>query len=126
MSNDEQAIRNLQQDWLKATAKKDLPAIMNMMADDIVFLTPGQQPFGKKEFAAGFEMMKQVAVHGSAVMDEVVIFGDLAYALSRLEISITPPASETKHLAGYTLAVYRKLADSRWVLARDANMVMPK
>jgi uncharacterized protein (TIGR02246 family) len=126
MSNDEQAIRNLQQDWLKATAKKDLPAIINMMADDIVFLTPGQPPFGKKEFAAGFEMMKQVAIGGSAVMEEVVIFGDLAYARSKLEITIAPPNGETKHLAGYTLAVYRKLADGRWVLARDANMVAPK
>ena len=126
MSPDEQAIRDLQQDWLKATAKKDLPAIMNMMADDIIFLTPGQPPFGKKEFAAGFETMKQVNINGSAVMEEVVIFGDLAYARSKMEISITPPGGETKHLAGHTLAVYRKLADSRWVLARDANMVAPK
>ncbi len=126
MSNDEQAIRNLQQDWLKAIAKKDLPAIMDMMADDIVFLTPGQPPFGKEEFAVGFEKMKQINIDGSAVMEEVVIFGDHAYARSKMEISITPPNGETKHLAGYTLAVYRKLADGRWVLARDANMVAPR
>lgn len=126
MSNDEQAIRNLQQDWLKATAKKDLPSIMNMMADDIVFLTPGQPPFGKKEFAAGFEKMKQADINGSAVMEEVVIFGDLAYARSKMEISITTLHGETKHLAGYTLAVYRKLPNGHWVLARDANMVTPR
>ncbi|MFT3881235.1 MAG: SgcJ/EcaC family oxidoreductase [Gemmatales bacterium] len=126
MSHDERAIRNLQQDWLKATAAKDLPAIMNMMADDIVFLTPGQPPFGKKEFAASFEKMKQIDITGTGVMDEVVVVGDFAYAQSRLEISIRPPGGESKHLAGYTLAVYRKLTDGRWVLARDANMVAPK
>lgn len=126
MPSDEQAIRNLQQAWLNATANKDLPTIMNMMAEDIVFLTPGQPPFGKKEFAAGFEKMKQIDINGTGVMDEVVVVGDFAYARSRLEISITPPGGEMRHLAGYTLAVYRKLTDGRWVLARDANMVMPK
>jgi len=126
MSPDEQAIRNLQQDWLKASANKDLNAVLDMMADDVVYLTPGRPPFGKKEFAAGFETMKQATFQGSAVMEELIVVGEVAYARSKLEISIVPPNGETKHLAGYPLSVYRKLADSRWVLARDANMVTPK
>jgi ketosteroid isomerase-like protein len=32
----------------------------------------------------------------------------------------------TSVLSGYTLAILRKKPDGRWVLARDANLVMPE
>jgi ketosteroid isomerase-like protein len=47
MSNDEQAIRTWLNDWQCASAKGDLET---MLTDDMVFLVPGQAPFGKKEF----------------------------------------------------------------------------
>jgi ketosteroid isomerase-like protein len=30
----------------------DVPALLALMTDDVVFVTPGRPPFGKAEFAA--------------------------------------------------------------------------
>jgi uncharacterized protein (TIGR02246 family) len=39
---DEQAIRELVQTWLRASAAGDLDQVLALMSDDVVFLTPGQ------------------------------------------------------------------------------------
>lgn len=126
MCPDEQAIRDLQQAWFTATIDKDLPAILQLMAEDVVFLTPGRPPFGRDEFIAGFEAMRQMPMQCSGSMEEVILHGDIAYARAKLSVTVTPPNGEPKRLAGYTLSVYRKLADGRWVLARDANLLTPQ
>src|SRR5438034_605203 len=45
--NDEQAIRDLIATWLRATAAGDIDQVLTLMTDDVVFVTPGQKPFGK-------------------------------------------------------------------------------
>ena len=52
MNTDEQAIRQLIQTWIEASANQDIDQMLPLMSDDIVFLTPGQKPFGKQVFAA--------------------------------------------------------------------------
>ena len=42
MSADERAIREVPQEWMRATAAGDLARVLELMADDIVFLTPGR------------------------------------------------------------------------------------
>jgi ketosteroid isomerase-like protein len=60
-------------------------------------------------------------------MEEIVIVGDAASTRSRIDVSAIPNAGgEAKHMTGYTLTVFRKQADVRWVLARDANLLTPK
>ena len=49
MANDEQGIRDLIDNWLRATAKGDIAGLMTMMADDVIFLTPGQAPMGRDD-----------------------------------------------------------------------------
>ena len=51
MSDDESEIRALIQTWLTASAAGELDRVLALMSDDIVFLTPGQKPFGKAAFA---------------------------------------------------------------------------
>ena len=41
---DEQAIRDLISNWLKFTSAGDVDAILRLMAEDVVFLLPGQAP----------------------------------------------------------------------------------
>jgi uncharacterized protein (TIGR02246 family) len=38
MQTDEQAIRQLVADWMAATRAGDLPAVLRLMADDVVFM----------------------------------------------------------------------------------------
>ena len=52
--SDEQAIRDVISNWLRATAAGDVDAILPLMAEDVVFLRPGQPPMrGREAFAAG-------------------------------------------------------------------------
>src|SRR5262245_36298337 len=57
--SDEQAIRDLIAGWQLATASGDVQKLMSFLADDVVFMTPGQEPFGKEAFAAGFSSALQ-------------------------------------------------------------------
>lgn len=49
MLNDEQAIRDLVKKWMVATQAGDIETVLSLMTEDVVFLVPGQQPFGKDE-----------------------------------------------------------------------------
>ena len=49
--NEEQAIRDLVKTWLAASEKGDLTTMLNLLADDVIFMVPGKEPFGKETFA---------------------------------------------------------------------------
>ena len=57
---DERAIRKLIDDWMQATARGDAAKVLSLMSDDVVFMTAGREPFGKKEFAAQSAGLKDV------------------------------------------------------------------
>jgi uncharacterized protein (TIGR02246 family) len=44
MTSDEQAIRRLVALWHSATAAGDVDTVLGLMANDVVFLVPGQPP----------------------------------------------------------------------------------
>ena len=39
-------------------------------------------------------------------------------------MTVTSPGGEQMRRAGYTLSILRKQPDGKWVLARDANLLM--
>ena len=124
MTSDERAIRTLIDTWLKASMAGDLATVLSLMADDVIFMVPGQKPFGKTEFAAMSEGMKKVAFEGKSDIQEIRVLGDWAYLRNYLEVTVTPPgAAKPMRRSGYTLTVLRKEADGRWRLTRDANLL---
>ena len=43
-----------------------------------------------------------------------------------IEVTMTPPGGDQPiRRSGYTLTLFRKEADGRWLLARDANLLTP-
>lgn len=77
MHNDEQAIRNVIEKWLRASATGDVNTMLTLLADDMVFIVPGQPPFGKQEFKAAWDgPMKGAKIAADAVVEEVLISGD--------------------------------------------------
>lgn len=124
MTDDERAIRNLVETWMTASRAGDAATVLSLMADDVIFMVPGQAPFGKDVFRAGSETMKNVTMEGSADIRELKIFGDWAYLRNYIEITITPPGGAALRRAGYALSILRKEPGGNWVLARDANLVM--
>src|SRR5437773_77199 len=113
MHGDEQAIRDLVHAWLKASTVGDLDHVLTLMSDDVVFLTPGQKPFGKEAFAAASRASQgKVRIEAAGEVQEVAVAGDLAYAWTRLSVSVAPAqGGEPKRLSGYTLTVLRKQPD---------------
>ena len=129
MNADEQAIRSLIETWMRATAAGDLPEVLELMDDDVVFLGPGRPPMrGKDAFAAASRPMAgQTRVEGEADIQEIRVFGDWAYCWNQLTVSMHPVDGETlTKLGGPALTVFRKKADGKWVLFRDANMITPE
>ena len=123
MTDDQYAIRDLVETWMTASRTADLATVMSLMADDAIFLVPGRKPFGKQEFAAASQAMKDVRVDGRSDIEELEVLGDWAYLRSRLEVTVTTPGGQALRRSGYTLTILRKTADGRWVLARDANLL---
>ena len=124
--DDERQIRQLVDSWIAASKAHDLPALMGMMADDVVFMTPGRAPFGKAEFAADVERTKGVAIDARAELQEIEVFGPRAYVRNYILVELTSPGQAPKRMSGYAMSVLRKEADGRWRIARDANLVMPE
>lgn len=123
MESDEHAVRELHTTWIDAVNAGDLAHLLTLMADDVVFLGPGQAPFGKDGFPAGFSAgHQQYRLHCTSALEEVVIVGEVAYTRCRDALSLGPRAGgETVELAGHRLTIYRKAPDGRWLLARDAH-----
>ena len=126
MTDDERAIRELVATWMKASQAGDVEIVLSLMADDVVFMTPGREPFGKAEFAQMSKGMTGVRVEGEADIREIQVFGDVAYLRNFIEIAVTPPGAAPVKRAGFTLTILRKGADGQWLLARDANLLTVK
>ncbi len=125
MFEDEDAIRDAIRDWLKASKEGDSEALQALLDDDVLFVTPGQAPFGKKEFFAG-EQGPPFRFESKADMLEVVVHGEWALTRMQLDLLITPARDAAPmHLVGPTMTVWRKGPKGRWMIWRDANMVAP-
>jgi uncharacterized protein (TIGR02246 family) len=124
--DDARQIRELINSWIAASNARDLSALMGMMTDDIVFMTPGRAPFGKAEFASDVERMKSVAIAARVEVQEIDVSGPRAYVRSHIRVELTPPGQAPKRMSGYAMSILRKEADGRWRIARDANLVAPE
>ncbi len=126
MRDDEQAIRDLFTAWHEATTTGNLPKLLNLMAEDVVFLVPGQPPMrGRDAFAAGFQTgLQHYRIDYTWETQEIQIAGDWAYCWNHLSVTVIPlQAGSPKRRTGYTLTVLRKQPDGTWVVTRDANML---
>ena len=123
---DERQIRKLIESWIAASNARDLPALMDMMTDDVVFMTPGRAPFGKAEFVADVGRMKSVAIDARVDVQEIEIFGPSAYIRNHIQVELTSQGQTPRRMSGYAMSILRKGADARWRIARDANLVVPE
>jgi uncharacterized protein (TIGR02246 family) len=129
MPTDEDQIRSLVRQWHAASEAGDTEAVLALMTEDAVFLTIGRAPMSKSEFAAissppaGGPRPK---IEATQDIVEVKVSGELAFMRSSLSVSVTPPgAAEPVERVGTTLTVFRKVG-GRWLLARDANLLVPR
>jgi uncharacterized protein (TIGR02246 family) len=129
MPSDEQQIRELVATWMAATKAGDLDTVLSLMAEDVVFLTPGQPPMiGKSQFAAAanaHNAQQAPQFDATSEIQEIAVAGDWAYMWTKLKVVATPPGGGPAITrAGHTLSVLKK-QNGRWLLARDANLLSP-
>ena len=127
MGPDERAVREVHSTWIEAVNAGNLARLLTLMADDVVFLNPGQVPIGRDGFPPGFSAAHQQArIHCISELTDVVVVGEVAYTRSRDSLSVIPIAGgEAMQLAGHRITVWRKQPDGSWFLARDANVLSP-
>ena len=128
MQKDEREIRQLVSTWMAATKAGDVATVLSLMADDVVFLLPGQPVMRKADFAAAARAQAGQdgpQFDGTSEIQEIKILGDWAFMWTKLSVVVTSPGSgKPRTRAGHTLSVLKKQS-GKWVLARDANMLSP-
>ena len=130
MQSDEQEIRQLVSTWMAASKAGDVETVLSLMADDVIFLTPGQKVMGKADFAAAARAQSGQGGEGAPQFDgkseiqEIRVLGDWAFMWTKLTVVVTPPHAQRITRAGHTLSILKK-EQGKWVLARDANMLAP-
>lgn len=124
MTEDEKAIRELVSTWMAASMEGDVAKVLSLMTEDVIFMVPGRDPFGREAFAAASRSMEGMRLEGTSDIVELQVIGDWAFMRCHIDMTITPPnAKEPVRRSGHTLTLVRKEADGRWRLARDANLL---
>ena len=103
MQDDEQEIRQLVSTWMAATKAGDVETVLSLMADDVIFLVPGQPVMRKAGFAAAARAQAGPdgpKFDGSSEIQEIKILGDWAFMWARLIVVVTPPGGAPSVLVG--------------------------
>ena len=66
MTADERAIRLVVETWMTASKSGDVSTVVNLMTDDVTFIVPGEEPFGKEAFAAAAKGIGQMKMEGTS------------------------------------------------------------
>jgi uncharacterized protein (TIGR02246 family) len=112
-------------EWRRLTAEGNLDGLLSLLTDDVVFLTPGNPPISKEDFAKGFrEVSAKARIEAIQDVNEIRTSGDIAAAWSPLTVVLTPKdGGKTSEASGYVLTVFHRSQSGKWLLARDANLV---
>ncbi len=129
MQSDEQEIRQLVATWMTATKAGDIETVQGLMAEDVVFLLPGQPPMiGRAAFAAAAAAQsdqERPQFDGTSEIQEIKVVGEWAFMWTKLSVVVTPPGgAPSMARAGHTLSVLKK-QNGKWLLARDATCCPP-
>ena len=109
---------------MRATKEGNLSIVLSLMSDDVIFMVPGREPFGKEEFVASFQQLKNVRIDTESNIQEIKVLGDWAYLRNHLSVTMVPlQGGREVRRRGYTLSVLNKTPAGNWVLVRDANLL---
>jgi uncharacterized protein (TIGR02246 family) len=122
----EQAIRELVDRWLAASKQGDFATLRELLADDVLFITPGREPFGKEAFAGSYSPNNDMKMEADIDIKEIEVIGEWAWMRSFLKVAFTRPGEDPVRHSGHILTILQKGPDGKWVIKRDANFVAPE
>lgn len=124
MEGNEHEIGEVIADWLAASKAGDTEKVLALMAEDVVFLVPGQEPMrGKAAFAAGQGALSQFNFDATSEIQEIKVFGEWAYVWTNLTVVLAlHNGGQSIKRSGHTLSIFNK-QNGKWLLTRDANLL---
>src|SRR5579859_5653356 len=115
---DESAVRDVDAQWSRAAAAKDVESIVSYYAEDAALMTPNAPILTGKEAIRGFwkSMLANpgFSVGWKATKSEVARSGDLAYLIGAYELTVNDPGGKAVNDRGKYSEVWRKQADGKW------------
>ena len=126
MTPDEKALREAIAAWHRATEAADPAVTGPLLTPDAVLLTPGRPPVTGREACVAALSPRSFGVVHSAVIEQAVVYGEWGHAWCEVVLSIAAEEGTPEiRVEGHTLALYRKDAAGKWLLAREATMLAP-
>jgi uncharacterized protein (TIGR02246 family) len=122
---DRNAILALIDRWRLATKAKDIPAILELVDDDVMFLPSSIPPIkGKEElekmYRAFFPRYREIK-HES-IIEELRIAGDWAFLWGTDELRLIPESGDREiHMKGKGISILRRQSDGSWRFWRGIN-----
>jgi uncharacterized protein (TIGR02246 family) len=122
---DRNAILALVDRWRLATKAKDIHAILELVADDVVFLPSSLPPIkGKDEVEKMYHafFLQYREIKQEAVIEEVRVAGDWAFLWGTDELRLIPESGEAEiHMRGKGLSILQRQFDGSWRFWRGIN-----
>jgi uncharacterized protein (TIGR02246 family) len=122
---DRNAILALVERWHRATRAKDMHAILELVAEDVVFLPSSLPPIkGKEEvekmYRAFFPIYREIKQE--AAIEELQVVGDWAFLWGTDELRLMPESGEAEiHMKGKGLSILKRQSDGSWRFWRGIN-----
>jgi uncharacterized protein (TIGR02246 family) len=127
---DRNAILALVERWHRATRAKDVHAILELVADDVVFLPSSLPPIkGKEEVEKMYRTFFPVYcdIKQEDAIEELRVSGDWAFMWGTDELRLMPESGETEiHLKGKGLSILKRQSDGSWRFWRGINNMTPQ
>ncbi len=120
---DEQAIRNLDAQWAKTAATRDLDATVAYYSDDAVLLPPNEPiAAGKQAIRATWSSLlspNTLSISWQPTRVDVSKSGDLAYLVGTYSMAVKDAKGKTVPDRGKIIEVFRKQSDGSWKTVAD-------
>jgi len=121
-SGDEQAVRRLSAFWVAAMQAKDVPRLLRMLADDVVFLPPGFPAIRgtaavEAMYASFFPQFSTVEM--AATIEEVRVEEKWAFAWGNETLTLVPGnGGGAVQLRSRGLSILERQTDGSWRFLR--------
>ena len=121
-SSDEQTLRDLDAQWSKAAAAKDVDKTVSFYSDDAIVLPPNAPAATTKDAIRNlwkgiFEQAS--AISWTATRVEVAKSGDMAHISGTYQMTIKDASGKTTNDRGKYLVAFEKQADGSWKCGAD-------
>ena len=127
MNQDEQALREWFDNWIKSTTVGDLDLALSLVADDAIFLVPGAGQMDKQTFCEAMTASDPNSTTDYQLdcsVQEIRVLGDHAWLLSNLSLeSKNRTTNKTSLMKGDGISILQRNGDS-WLVVRDANTMV--